>query len=290
MLRDEARGWLRLGEVGPQLLSEMRLQTLWAAQLVAAAGAAYAPPALDGSHAAMEWIAGPELLAAGRPLRGKPFRASLRVATFSLVVLDAIERPMHELPLDGRTLSDARGWLEGVIAEYAAPDTVPLEVPVAPIAHHPVAGGRTFTLQSADACFELARWYAGADVILRELVAITPGATPVRCWPARLDLCTRLTVRADDSGQATHTNAVGMSPGDTELPEPYWYVAPSPAPAADVLPALGHGAEWMRNGTVSAVLRARKLLPGSASGQRERLVAYLEEAIAAAREALNSAP
>jgi hypothetical protein len=80
-----------------------------------------------------------------------------------------------------------------------------------------------------------------------------------------------------------------MSPGDVFVAEPYWYVALDPFTPASPLPALGHGAEWHTYGWVGAILRARKLLRGSASGQRERLVAFLEESIAAARELFGGA-
>lgn len=283
MLRDEAAGWLKLGEVGPQMLGEMRLQLLWAAQLVSAVGAAHMLEAADGSHVTMEWLSGQELLAGERPLRGRQFRAAVRVANFAVVLLDMMDRPLEELALEGRDLSDVRTWLEDGIANYTDEDPVRLELPVAEIPNHPVAGGRVFVLESSDVCVELARWYAGADVVLRELAAITPNSSPVRCWPQRLDLRTRILVPADGPDVPI---LVGMSPGDTTFPDPYWYVAPSALPSNGAMPPLSHGGEWHAGAWSGAVLRARRLLPGSAAGQRERLVAFLDEALSAVRERL----
>jgi hypothetical protein len=286
MLRDEADGWLRLGEVAPQMLAGMRLQTLWAAQLVAAVAAAHVRPAADGSHIAMEWISGQELLVGARPFGGRQFRAGLRIAGFAVVLLDMMDRPLEELFLDGRTLSDARSWLENGIASYTESDPVRLQVPAFDIPNHPVAGGRVFSLESGDACVELARWYAGAEVVLRELAAVTPNSSPVRCWPQHLDLRTRITVAAADRPRSDLVILVGMSPGDSTFPEPYWYVAPSTMVSSVTLPALSHGGEWHVGDWTGAVLRARRLLPGSAAGQRERLVVFLNDAITAACDLL----
>jgi hypothetical protein len=288
MLRDEAAGWLRLGEVAPQLLGEMRLQLLWAAQLVAAVGMRRLAPRPDHSDMTMEWLAGHELLVGARSLRGRSVRVGLRVATFGLVVLDAMERPVDEIALEGRTLGDVRAWLEAAIAERAGNPEPPLELPDYELPDHPVAGGRTFELQAADACIELARWYAGADVVLRELASITSSASAVRCWPQRLDLRTRIMVMPYADGQPERAISVGMSPGDVYYPEPYWYTEITPAPVDAQLPALSHGAQWRANGWTGTVLRARKLLPGTAAGQRERLVAFLGESIEASRALLMS--
>ena len=284
MLRDEAYGWLKLGEIAPSLLVETRLQAVWAGRLVSAVGAAHLPVLPDDLQTSLEWLSGPELLASEPPLRGRAFRAGFRVSNFSLVVLDGMSRPMEEFALDRRTLDDARAWLEEVIAEYRDEERVRVQLPLQGPPVHPVAGGRVFELEAANASLELARWYAGAEVILRELATITPHATPVRCWPEHLDLCTSIVVTAAADARPAQSIVVGMSPGDVFMAEPYWYVALDPYTSASALPALGHGADWHTHGWVGAVLRARKLLPGSASGQRERLVAFLEESIAAARD------
>ena len=147
-----------------------------------------------------------------------------------------------------------------------------------------------FALESGDACVELARWYAGAEVVLRELAAITPNSSPVRCWPQRLDLRTRITVASADGPRSDLAILVGMSPGDTTFPEPYWYVAPTTMVSSVTVPALSHGAEWHVGEWTGAVLRARRLLPGSAAGQRERPVVFLNEAIATARDLLGVSP
>jgi len=289
MLRDEAYGWLKLGEVAPQLLVETRLQAVWAGRLISAVGAAHLPPLPDDLHTSLEWLSGPELLACEPPLRGRSFRAALRISNFSLVFLDAQSRPVEEFALDGRTLDDARVWLEEIIAEYRDEERARVQLPLHGPPSHPVAGGRVFEVEAADACLELARWYAGAEVVLRELATITPHASAVRCWPEHLDLCTSIVVRAAADVHPAQSIVVGMSPGDVFVAEPYWYVALDPFTPASPLPALGHGAEWHTHGWVGAILRARKLLRGSASGQRERLVAFLEESIAAARELFGGA-
>lgn len=283
MLRDQAHGWLRLGEVAPQLLIETRLQTVWASRLLAAVATAHVAPAATGTQTCMEWLGEPELLAGEPATDGRSFRAALRISNLSLVLLDASARPFEEFALERRTLEDGRAWLEDVIARYRHAKPVPLRVPRLGLQDHPVAGGRVFDVGAADACVELARWYAGADVVLRELVSVTAGASPVRCWIERLDLRSTIPLHPGSAARPEGL-LVGMSPGDTSLAEPYWYVVPPRLRAWASLPALGHGAEWYAKDWAGAVLRARKLLPGSAYGQRERLVAFLEEAISVGRD------
>jgi hypothetical protein len=284
IIREEAAGWLRVGEIAPQMLGEMRLQISWAAQLIAAVGAAHLTPASDGSHMSMEWLSSQDLLASDRPIHGRQFRMALRVGGFALVLLDMMERPLTEIALDGHNLADLRSWVENAIAGYTGAGPVRLDVGgQGVLANHPVNGGRVFVLDSADACVELARWYAGADIVLRELAAITPGSSPVRVWPERLDSRFRTTVPADGPDVGL---VVGMCPGDVTYPDPYWYVVPETVLPVASLKPLSHGGEWHDGEWTGAVLRARRLIPGSASGQRERLVAFLHEAMSVTRESL----
>ena len=286
MLRDEAHGWLKLGEVAPQLLIETRMQTVWAGSLLTAVAAAHVARPQADANVAMEWLRAHELLAAEPATDGRAFRVGLRISNLSLVLLDAIERPLEEFALDRRTLEDARVWLEDAIADYRDDRPVPLRLSHKGLPSHPVGGGRVFEIGAADACLELARWYTGADVVLRELASVTPEASSVRCWPERLDLRTAIALRSENGHFIRVTALVGMSPGDSYFAEPYWYVALHPVSATCAFPSLAHGAEWHTRDWVGAVLRARKLLPGSASGQRERLVAFLGEAMSLGRELL----
>jgi hypothetical protein len=78
---------------------------------------------------------------------------------------------------------------------------------------------------------------------------------------------------------------LGFTPGDDWYDEPYWYVSPYPAPAADTArPALAGGAHWHDRGWFSAVLTWSAY--AGAPDQGAAVAAYLASAIAADRRLL----
>jgi hypothetical protein len=267
-----------------------RLQIAWAAGLLVAAATTHTGPPGAVLEQALEWLAEPELLATGICGSGRTFRVGLRISSFSCVLLDGVGRPLEEFALDRRTLADVKRWLEDAIARHRNEKPLRLRSVDLALPSHPVGGGRVFEIGAADACLELARWYAGADVVLRELAAATAGASAVRCRSERLELGTSIPVSAARRSESSQSAiAVGMCPGDSSFREPYWYVALPAAAPERALPPLGHDAEWNVGAWVGAVLHARKLVRGSAAGQRERLTAFLREAVTAAQELVRDA-
>jgi hypothetical protein len=107
--------------------------------------------------------------------------------------------------------------------------------------------GRTFALEPRANFEELARWFADADLLLRDLESHTEGASAVRCWPHHFDIAMLVSVRADASG--TRTIGVGLEPGDEYYAEPYLYVNLFPAPERPELPSLAvgrwHTSQWL---------------------------------------------
>jgi hypothetical protein len=267
--------WEPLGAVVPRELVPARLVLHWAAQLVAAAGAALVPPRADDSHTTFTWEAErrafigepiPGRPFPGQPLAGQPFGAqavALRVPDLTLVV------GPHELPLPGATRADALAWL-GKALEQAEP--------LPPYPHlpppHPVGGDAPFPAADAGLA-ELSRWYGNAASLLGPIAAAHPEAGPVRVWPHHFDIATLL-----DLG-AGRTVGVGLSPGDSSYAEPYFYVTPWPAPPDSkdrTGPPLTVG-HWHTEGWFGAVLTAT-----DGGTEPERAEGFLEGAIAAARE------
>ncbi len=145
--------------------------------------------------------------------------------------------------------------------------------------------GAPFSLAGSAAPAELERYYAGADRLLRGLRDLNPGFSPVRCWPHHFDLAMLLPLDPGMDAETARSIGVGLSPGDTERPEPYFYVLPWPAPQGD-LPALDGGA-WNSGSWVGAVLEAAEFTAAGSSGaQRERIERFLNSAVLACRQAL----
>jgi hypothetical protein len=187
-----------LGFPSPAALTDARVELHWAAQVVAAVGRALIPAVADDSHTSLEWST------AGRLLLGwmtpRQLRLGLRPIDLTLVVVDAVGAPQHELPLAGRTLDQALAWA-GEMLGSAAPTLPPYHMP-----DHVVGHGGVFWGRDRDALAELARWYASADALLRDFVSSQPHAnehaSPVRCWPHHFDIATLVSVGGGAPDQA----------------------------------------------------------------------------------------
>lgn len=280
-------GWRTLGTPQPTALVDARLQLHHAAQLAAAAGATFLEARPDDSQPNLGWVDELDALVS-HAIPGPPtFQVGLHVAGLRLLVLDGAGRPGEELPLSGRTLTEASAWLCEAIArrgiELPAGGVVP---PGYELPHHPVADGGAFSADTS-ACTELARWFAGGHAVLADLVPRLEGAGPARVWPHHFDLGTLSVVESEPDGGVAKSIGVGLSPGDGSYALPYWYVSPWPYPKPEALPAL-HSGSWHREGFVAAILTSTELVEGPAAAQRERLEGFLIEAIAASRDLLGS--
>ena len=179
-------GFEPLGLPAPAALTEARVALHWAVQVVAAAARALIPAMPDDSHTSLEWSTPHRLLVGG--LTPGKMRLGLRPSDLTLVVVDASGDPQRELPLAGRTLEAAFAWAAEALGSPA------LGMPSYEMPDHMVAHGGAFGDTDPSALAELARWYASADVLLRDFVASrsypTEHASPVRCWPHHFDLAT----------------------------------------------------------------------------------------------------
>jgi Family of unknown function (DUF5996) len=267
--------WGDLGKVAPVDLLDVRLEAHWAAQALSAVGAAHVTPRPDDSHTGAVYH--PELGALlGDPLSRSPERrVGLRLADLVLFVLDP-DRTSAELRLEGHTLDDAFRFLARQLGGPA------LRLPSYELPEHPVSAGAPFSSGHEPNKRELALWYENAHAALSEVAERETGASSVRVWPHHFDIATLITVRAAHDAEQARSVGVGMSPGDSSYPEPYFYVAPWPHPRdRSSLPALPETAHWHVEGWVGAVLPASELC--YTPDQHAALRAFLASAITACR-------
>ena len=215
----------------------------------------------------------------------RPFAAVLRAAELTLALEDEAGAPLAELDLPEHTLAEGLTWLTEQTHRLGA--AAEIRLPGYELPPHAVASGGRFATGRERERGELARWFAGAQRILAELVAEETGASSVRCWPHHFDLGTLITLERDAEGTGTRTVGIGLSPGDERYSEPYWYVSPWPYPAGDALPDLGGLAHWHSEGFTAAILLGRDVVAaGSADAQGARIQEFLAAAIAASRKLL----
>ncbi len=284
--------WQRLGEVAPGALTDAKLQTHWAAQLLTAAADAYAEPADDDSHTNLRWVGSRGALV-GRPLGSADGPClALRIRDLTVQLLDPTLAPLEEISLDRTDLTSARARLSRTLSAHlgrVGVKTIALREYAMP--EHPVGKGADFDLSKEPAFAELGRWYANSAQALGALVEKTEGASPPRCWPHHFDIATLITVESAKNDGFAKTIGVGMTPGDGSYAEPYWYVTPYPYPETTTLQPLADGGRWHREGWFGAVLTASELLKGApdAQAQRDRTETFIGGAASACRELLAAA-
>jgi hypothetical protein len=230
---------------------EARLQAHWALQVAAAASSLMVAED-DFSHTTFTWR--PSL----RALVGEPVpaaggaRAALRFEDLTLLIVEDDE-VKEQQGLGGLSLREAFGWLSQQLKKRGAPkdvDPLPHDMPF-----HGVSQGLLFDVDAAELT-KLADWHDFTWPKLLARAEKEQGASAVRCWPHHFD--SALLIVLDDGGgdpEQGRSIGVGMSPGDTTYPEPYWYVSPWPYPDNDVtLPLLAARGRWHLSGFTAAVL------------------------------------
>jgi hypothetical protein len=290
---DALRRWKPLRRRPAGGLTDARLQAHWAVQTIAAVGKVMVPPREDWSHTAMTWLDPLGMLAGGFTRHG--YRVAVRPRDLCLAVLDADDAVEWSLELDGKTLAEAVAWLTETLTLQGEPPP-PLDPYRDDLPEHPVGRGEPFRLDEPALFADLARWFGNAAQLLTVLAGHTLGAGTVRCWPHHFDIATLILLDADDPDPETARSInVGLSPGDGSYDEPYFYIAPWPAPRDVEKEALAGGGLWHTEDFIAAVLPASRLPDLEPVGpdrraqeQAEQVYAYLRTAMAACRALLGA--
>ena len=267
-----------MSAIDPQLgrtLTDARLQVHHAAQLATAMGISYLPRRSDDSHTNLEWLSAAGVLASRVVPADPPFRIGVRVADLTLCMLNGGDRLLGTIPLHGRTIDEAAGWIRERIADAHGDASRFTLARHYTLPHHAVEDGAPFDASDRAAFQQLAAWFElGASTLARVRAAYD--GSEIRCWPHHFDIATLITVASD------RTVGVGLEPGDVYYDEPYFYVNMRPEPPRDWLTApLAGGGVWHTHEWLGAVLPASRA--GDASTLRERVEAFLDSAIAACR-------
>jgi hypothetical protein len=278
------QAWDDVSAAAPTALTEARLLAHHAAQWATRAACANLMPMPGDTQTNLGWdrLHG-ALVSHDLPLKTEEaLRVGLVIESLTLIVLrgDSIA---EQLPLSGKTNAQAGAWLDRIAmaAGLALPGgaTMPYAIPA-----HPVGNGAAYA-----PCAELktlAAWFADADDVLGEIHAGLPEGTasPVRCWPHHFDIATLWTLGAGDAATAASVG-IGLCPGDSAFPQPYFYVSPWPYPARDKLPSLPAPGHWHTQDFTAEILTGEDVL--SLADRRAGTKQFLDAAIAVARGALS---
>jgi hypothetical protein len=272
------RTWRQVDPARGKDLVDARLQLHHAAQLAAAFGISYLPAQPDDSHTNLEWIDSLGALSS-KPSGSASVRVAVRASPFAILVLDAKASALATYSLDGRTIGDAAQWVRGQLATHGFDSgRYTLERHYEIPKHHVDNGGAFESSRSASSFEALARWYANAAVALERVVATTPQASPVRCWPHHFDIATQIQVVPGK------TISLGMEPGDDYYQEPYFYASVYPSPSAEASrDDLAGNGMWHMCDWIGAVLPASRLGP---TGQQTQVDEFISSAVRAAKKLL----
>jgi hypothetical protein len=242
-----------------------RIQAHWAAQVVSALGTALLPHREDYSETNLGWDHDRQALM-GRSVQG--VTAGLRVA--DLVWLVAGPRPAERSAV-GSTIADGLRWLHSVAVENGLANR-PLDHGSYDLPPHELARGGRFELVSG--LDEVAAWFDVASLAIGRIAEGARGADEVRCWPHNFDLATLLPLGTG------RTIGVGLSPGDADIPEPYFYVTPHPRPEPGEGPVVLPSGRWNERGWFGAVLRGSEI---PSDDPRTAVDGFLDAAVEACR-------
>ena len=236
----------------------------------------------DDSHSNLEWADGmflSHLLAA----EDITYQVGLSLAPLCLILLKNGVR-IADIDLAGKSLANAEAWLDTQLQQVglkpAGPITLSYELPPA------VADIDRFQ-SDAPGLDALSAWYALAAGALTDLAAelqgLSPGPSPVRCWPHHFDIATYIGLEVGDLETAKGIGA-GLSPGDSSYDQPYFYVNPWPHLNAATLPKPPAPGHWHTTGFVGAIATGTEVL--TLEDPASNTLAFLRESVAIGRSKL----
>ena len=197
-----------------------------AVQHLARAARANLPAASDDSHSNLGWDNARQGFLS-HAINGAHIGLSLAPMTLTIIEKSGAETAFA---FNGVSDAEAAKWLDVQLQRLqlkgASAVALPYELPA------DAAERNTYPSDTDSVAFhQLAGWYSLAHNVLSSLArkqsGLTPGPSPVRCWPHHFDIATYVSLEEGDPETARGIG-VGLSPGDEGYDEPYFYINPWP--------------------------------------------------------------
>lgn len=246
----------------PESLVDAKNMAHKAVQLVTKSARANLDPVPDDNHSNLGWD-DPRGAFMSQPLAtgDEDVIVGLAVSSLTLLIVKG-GRTIANLDLSNVTDVDASAWLDAQLVQAgldpASQVSLPYDLPsgVDEIKTYSMSGlGQTLPTLGA--------WFALADSVLADFAAgqtgIRPGPSAVRCWPHHFDIATYVGLEVGGLETARGVG-VGMSPGDENYGQPYFYINPWPRLEIDALPKLPPPGHWHTQGFVGAIATGDEVL------------------------------
>ena len=279
-----SKKWRRLDPIAFEQISNAREVVHEAIQIIASTGISYVQKREDDSHTNCEWSRSLKSFVGNLFGKDNKICLALNVSELQLLLIKENWTIIEEFNLNGKSLDDVIQWLKkNFINNGLDFNKFTLEkhykIPV-----NTIFEGDKFKVENKQAFQELSDYYANADLILRSYISEIPNATPVRCWPHHFDIATLLNI-ANENLQSI---GIGMSPGDFNNQEPYFYVTMWPYPDLQkiVLPDISIG-NWNFDGWIGSSLLASEIIKNTDERKQSAIVLnFIEKSVSAIKEAL----
>lgn len=275
--------WKKLNRVSFSKLSETRKQLHQAIQLVAIPARAFLPDVKDDHFASLRW--NEDLNVIISQTWGKDYKTALNFNDFILVLIDGQNTIVDSFSLNGKTYKECFEKLnEMVLIAEENPKLLTTNLPYE-IPQYPTASIEKFTVFDKSFFEETAKYFSNANLVLEKVVKNNPEASEIACWPHHFDLASLLVL--DGSSENYKSVGVGLSPGDDNYDQPYFYITPWPYPNTEkvTLPDLPSGGFWHTKGWIGAVLTFENILKqDNSESQKKSVTDFLNVGIKVAKK------
>lgn len=274
--------WQPVGAVKPTDLVAARRQAHNGAQFIARVGKYLLPAKEDDSHTSMKWdtdlnlfigdFMGPENLMA----------VGFDSVNLSLVLINDNWQKIWQLEIDQLTARDTLDLLRKKLSGYNK-KTDHLGIALHYEIEDALADDESFNRGSTILLEELTKYFSNAEAALHSITAQYEHTAEVRCWPHHFDIGTLIKLDPDITSEDARSVGIGLSPGDSGYPQPYFYVNlwPHPVLVDQKLPQLS-GGHWHTKGWIGAVLTADEIVKQDSQTQQSFVSEFLTSAITGA--------
>ncbi|MEO9475386.1 MAG: DUF5996 family protein [Cyclobacteriaceae bacterium] len=231
-----------------------------AVQPVSAVARKFLPEVPNDANATLAWVPGFTRLAGHWVTGVRSFRASFSFLDFNIYLVDEKVNTISQIQLLGKSQNQLLIWLEEQIGKLELDASgltmnLPYDLP-----DYDSKGTSVFSAEQ-QMVLELSKYYHNTYVVLKE-VCKSMGLEDftIQIWPHHFDLAVSIIVKDTGDPETDSTVSLGMSPGDEELNEPYFYVNTWPHVKTTDLPKLASGAKWHEESWTGAVLAASQVV------------------------------
>ena len=276
--------WIPFVSVDPEEIRNVRAQLHLSVQNVAAVGSEFLSESEGDENAVLSWVPGLRRMA-GKWVQGDiSFRSSISLEEFKIYLVDEKVMTLAEFALQNSNTTQLMIWLEEQIGKFGLQAknltmNLPYQLPASVLEK-----GNPFDINSERNTRELSKYYHNTYLLLREFKDHHGVDTTINIWPHHFDMALDILLKDTGDPETNTQIALGMSPGDDQFENPYFYVNCWPHANTEAFSKLSNHAIWISEEWTGAVMLSKHIR--SADKQEEMLRTFYQEASETLIEAL----